>query len=342
MSGFCDGQLIRYSSVVATKVEWLWYPYIPLGKITLLQGDPGSGKSTLIMSIISAISSGNATPGGNHQNEPMNCIYQCSEDSVADTIKPRLIAAGADCEKVAFLDEDLENVSLDDHQLKRAIEEFNAKLLVIDPIQAYLGDNDLSNVTGMRRILRQLGSWAAEYNCAIVLVGHLNKKRSSNDLYRSLGSIDLIAAARSVLQIEKVGSNGEIAVMRQVKSSLTARGSDLFFTIDNSRLVWVRESEIEIAADEDNHSRRDENASFHETTIKRNLAVELMKSLLKRGPQKAAEVEALILQKDISKRTLKMAKKMAGVQSVKKNGIWYWKLPEQKPQREGESNEHEV
>lgn len=342
MSGFCDGQLIRYSSVVATKVEWLWYPYIPFGKITLLQGDPGSGKSTLIMSVISAITSGKNTPDGNNQNEPMNCIYQCSEDGVADTIKPRLIAAGADCNKVAFLDEDLESVSLEDQQLKQAIQEFNAKLLVIDPIQAYLGDNDLSNVSGMRRILRQLGSWAAEYNCAIVLVGHLNKKRSSNDLYRSLGSIDLIAAARSVIQIERVGSNGEVAVMRHVKSSLTAKGCDLFFSIDNSRLVWVSESEIEISTDEDNRSQRDENTLVHETVIKKNLAVELMGSLLKQGPQKAAEVEALIIQNHISKRTLKMAKKMAGVQSIKKNGVWYWRLPEQKPECEGENDEHEV
>ena len=121
----------------------------------------------------------------------MHVIYQCSEDGAGDTIKPRLNAAGADCRNVAFLDEEMDWFTLGDEKIRRAIADFNAKLLVIDPVQAYLGDADISNASGMRKMLRQLAIWASLYDCAIVLIGHLNKKESSKDLYRSLGSIDI-------------------------------------------------------------------------------------------------------------------------------------------------------
>ena len=146
-----SGQLKLYSNIVETYVEWLWYPYIPFGKITLLQGDPGCGKSTLMMSIIAAISTGMPTPNGVRTPHPMNSIYQCSEDGVSDTIKPRLMAAGANCDKVAFLDEEINPLTLDDEQLRKAISDFNAKLVVIDPIQAYLGNADLASATGCGR-----------------------------------------------------------------------------------------------------------------------------------------------------------------------------------------------
>ena len=219
----CDGQLKLYSNVTETNVDWLWYPYIPFGKITLLQGDPGCGKSTLMMNIISSISSGSFFPDGRKIKKPMHVIYQCSEDGAGDTIKPRLNAAGADCRNVAFLDEEMDWLTLGDEKIRRAIADFNAKLLVIDPVQAYLGDADISNATGMRKMLRQLAIWASLYDCAIVLIGHLNKKESSKDLYRSLGSIDLIAAARSVLQISTSEEDG-IMVMHHVKSSLAQMG----------------------------------------------------------------------------------------------------------------------
>lgn len=234
----CDGQLKLYSSVTATKVDWLWYPYIPFGKITLLQGDPGSGKSTLMMNIISAISSGGYLPDGRKVKKPMHVIYQCSEDGAGDTIKPRLNAAGADCSNVAFLDEEMDWLTLGDEKIRRAIADFNAKLLVIDPVQAYLGDADISNATGMRKMLRRLAVWGSLYDCAIVLIWHLNKKEGSKDLYRSLGSIDLIAAARSVIQISTSDDDSEVRILHHIKSSLSPKGRDLFFTIDSQR--WVQ------------------------------------------------------------------------------------------------------
>ena len=318
----CAGQLRLYSSIAETSIDWLWYPYIPFGKITLVQGDPGCGKSTLMMNIISAVSNGSFAPDGRRLKKPMHAIYQCSEDGAGDTIKPRLTAAGADCTKVAFLDEEMDWLTLDDERIRRAIADFNAKLLVIDPVQAYLGDADISNASGMRKKLRQLAIWAGMYDCAIVLIGHLNKKQSSKDLYRSLGSIDLIAAARSVLQIEEVSGEPGIKAVRHVKSSLAPKGRDLFFTIDHDRCIqWIeRDQSGEMPTSE-------ELGVSIVKMSKQAQAAEVLKVLLKDEPMKSSEVQALFKRENISEKTLLLTKKNLGIRSVKRDGVWYWLLP---------------
>ena len=196
--------LTLYSEVQSTGVRWLWYPFIAIGKITLLQGDPGDGKSTMMMNLIAELSMGGRTPDGCKIGALQKVIYQCSEDGVFDTIKPRLERCGADCRKIAFINEEVYNgLTLDDERIRQAIIEFRPRLVVIDPIQAYLGnDSDLQIAGRVRKLMRRLGMWAAGYDCAIVLIGHLNKKEGSKGLYRSLGSIDVVAA-RSVLQVER-------------------------------------------------------------------------------------------------------------------------------------------
>lgn len=198
--------LTLYSEVQSTDVRWLWYPFIAIGKITLLQGDPGDGKSTMMMNLIAELSTGGKTPDGCKIGVPQKVIYQCSEDGVSDTIKPRLERCGADCRKIAFINEEFYNgLTLDDERIRQAIIEFRPRLVVIDPIQAYLGsDSDLQIAGRARKLMRRLGMWAAGYDCAIVLIGHLNKKEGSKGLYRSLGSIDVVAAARSVLQWSEI------------------------------------------------------------------------------------------------------------------------------------------
>ena len=134
-----EGVIKLYSDVKSIPVDWLWYPYIPSGKITLLQGDPGDGKSTMVMNLIACLTNADFTPDGNKVIGKKRVIYQCSEDSVSDTIKPRLEASGANCNRVAFIDEELMGLTLDSEKLREAIAEFKADLLVIDPVQAYLG-----------------------------------------------------------------------------------------------------------------------------------------------------------------------------------------------------------
>lgn len=148
------GILTLYSDVQATAVRWLWYPFIAVGKITLLQGDPGDGKSTMMMNLIAELSKGGTMPDGKQVGIPQKVIYQCSEDDASDTIKPRLETCGTDCRNVAFINEEMNSgLTLDDERIRKAIIQFRPKLVVIDPIQAYLGSDSDLQIAGRARKL---------------------------------------------------------------------------------------------------------------------------------------------------------------------------------------------
>ena len=136
-----DFQYEYFSSVNQREVEWLWYPYIPYGKITILQGDPGEGKSTFMLNIAALLTQGKAMPDGYPILKPQKVVYQTAEDNIADTVKPRLIAAGADCNKVSYIVDDNSPLTFEDPRLERIIIETEARLLILDPLQAYFRMN---------------------------------------------------------------------------------------------------------------------------------------------------------------------------------------------------------
>ncbi|MBR6235078.1 MAG: AAA family ATPase [Spirochaetales bacterium] len=229
-----------YSDVQQTRLNWLWYPYIAFGKITILQGNPGNGKSHVGINLAAALSSRGTIPNGTRFPVAQKVIYQCAEDGLADTVKPRLIEAGADCRNVAFIDD--ETLTLDDEQIRSSIEAFDARLLIIDPFQAYLGNSDISSASGIRRILNRVSKWANLYECAVLLIGHLNKNEGARDLYRGLGSIDVAAAARSILQIDVDPDDEGIRRMHQIKNSLAPQGNDICFSITSGGSIrWIHE-----------------------------------------------------------------------------------------------------
>ena len=159
--GLNANDIAFYSTVEQRSVEWLWYPYIPYGKITLLQGDPGDGKSTFMLHLVARITTKRDLPDGKPFPECQNVIYQCSEDSPFDTIKPRLIAAGADCDRVAFISEENKNLTIDDPRIEEAIVHTNARLCIFDPIQAYIpSDSDMQNAAKMRAVMKRLAGVA--------------------------------------------------------------------------------------------------------------------------------------------------------------------------------------
>ena len=133
-------KLLTMSDIPAEEVRWLWYPYLPRGKITIIQGDPGEGKTTFVLALAALLTRGLPMPGCTESRPPMNIIYQTAEDGLADTVKPRLTALGADCSKVLVIDESERELTLSDRRLAQAIQETDAGLFVLDPIQAYLGD----------------------------------------------------------------------------------------------------------------------------------------------------------------------------------------------------------
>lgn len=318
MSKISTIDLSLYSDISETPVEWLWYPYIPFGKLTVLQGDPGNGKSTLMMNIIAAATTSGLFPDGKKSKASIHVIYQCSEDGIADTIKPRLLSAGADCQKIAFIKEELEPLSIADDRLRRAISYFGAKLLVIDPIQAYLGNTNISNATGVRKLLKQLASWASEYDCAVVLIGHLNKNQTSRDLYRSLGSIDMVANARSVLEIDKDDYTEELC-FRHIKSSLAPRADGFYFKISSeNRIQWLRSGNESIDDSDDIPVER----------ITKQLQVETsLMEMLSSGPLPANTIMESFKNSDVCERTVMRAKRALSITSTRKGNFWYWQLP---------------
>lgn len=207
--------MINMAEVEATEVEWLFYPYIPYGKLTILQGDPGDGKTTVILQLIAKLTKGepleeiitnNQLSTGEEPEEsevykrnPITVIYQTAEDGLSDTIKPRLLAAGADCEKVLVIDESDETLTMADRRLEMALEETGARLIVLDPLQGYLGPGiDMYRANEIRPVMMSLSRLAERYHCAIVLVGHLLRKQNPL-LFIYLKRMDLNGSVNMIL-----------------------------------------------------------------------------------------------------------------------------------------------
>ena len=315
--------LTLYSDVKAVPVRWLWYPYIAIGKITLLQGDPGDGKSTMMMNLIAELSKGGATPDGKALGRPQRIIYQCSEDKAGDTIKPRLEAAGADCRNIAFINEEIhEGLTLDDERIRDAIIEGSPQLVVIDPIQSYIeNDSDMQIAVRARKIMRRIGMWASTYNCAIVLIGHLSKKEGGKEIYRGLGSIDLAASVRSVLHVQRDQEDEDIRIVKQIKNNLAPKGNDLRFEIrSDTGFRWL-EAEENRAVDTADHVFTELSKNKHE------LGAILLKKALADGPVESNEIKKLMVQYRIGDKTLNEVKNSLGIKPFRKMRVWYWALP---------------
>ena len=230
-----------YSSVIGREIRWLWYPYIPYGKITLLQGDPGEGKSTLALNITALLTCGKRMPDGFGNDIVQSVVYQCSEDNLADTVKPRLLAAGADCGKVAYIVDEEGSLTIDDDRIEETIRKTQAGLFILDPLQSYVSqDSDMQYAGKMRALLGKLSLVAARTECAILLIGHMNKNSSGKCIYRGLGSIDIAAIARSVLMVTRNTDDPDIRYMLQIKSSLAPEGDPIGFRFDRKHgFMWL-------------------------------------------------------------------------------------------------------
>ena len=307
----------------SSSVEWIWYPYIPCGKITVLQGDPGEGKSTLILHIAAILTKGANLPDGNKIKKPMTVIYQCSEDSKADTIKPRLENAGADCRRVAFIKDDNGDLTLDDERIELAVKTTGAKLLVLDPIQAFIGKNgNMQSAVRMRETMTKLANIAEEYACAIVLVGHMTKSNSGKSIYRGLGSIDIAAAARSVLLVARDKDEPYKRYMLPIKSSLAPEGEPIAFALDKN-VICIDTRQAEQVKSEININ---ELAVGQRVSAKKDIAINYLHTMLAESDMASVKIFEEMDRYGFSKRTVQEAKKEAGIQAYKKGNAWYWHM----------------
>lgn len=199
--------IISMENIQVEEVQWLWKPYIPYGKLTIIEGDPGEGKTSFDLWVVSLLTQGKGFDenGNIIQINPVSVVYQTAEDGLADTVKPRLLAAGAECSKVKVIDDSEKSLYMDDERLEMALKETGAKLLILDPLQAYLGDRvDMNRANEAREMTKKLGAMAERTGCAVILIGHMNKGSGVKAAYRGIGSIDFFAIARSVLLVARV------------------------------------------------------------------------------------------------------------------------------------------
>ncbi len=318
-------KMIRMSEVQSQEIEWLWYPFIPYGKLTIIQGDPGDGKTTMVLNLAAKLSKGEALDENMKVTEPVNVIYQTAEDGLADTVKPRLELAGADCERIIVIDESDKSLSMVDERLEQAIVRTGARLLILDPIQAYLGGGmDMNRANEARDMTKKLGALAEKTKCAIILIGHMNKASGNKAAYRGMGSIDFFAVARSVLLVGRVEGESNTRAVVQIKNNLAAFGHPKAFALSEDGFKWL--GDYEITVDE----------VLGGITPKAN-KMEQAKQMLR----ELAETQNAVLSNEIfdradelgiSKRTLENAKKELGIRARKINNAWYWELDKVKQQ----------
>ena len=323
-------KLINMEQVEIEKIDWLLYPFIPFGKVTIVQGDPGEGKTTMVLQIIAKLTKGEAVlPSDSDESdleektmalEPVNVIYQTAEDGLGDTIKPRLLSAGADCSRVMVIDDNDQALTMMDARLEEAIIKTNARLVVLDPIQGFLGTAvDMHRANEIRPLMKRVTVLAEKYHCAIILIGHMNKNSNGKSSYRGLRSIDFQAAARSVLIVGRIKDEPEIRVVCHVKSSLAPEGKSIAFRLDkDTGFEWI--GEYDISADDllngDNRGQ------------KIHAAKEFLKEILASGSVAQTKVAEEAESRRIKKKTLWNAKKELEIDSVKIGNQWFWMLPE--------------
>ena len=318
-------QMIKMSEIQSQEVSWLWYPFIPYGKLTIIQGDPGDGKTTLVLNIAAWLSKGEGLDSEMKLSEPVNVIYQSAEDGLADTVKPRLELAGADCERILVIDEKEKSLSMVDERLEKAIVQTKARMLILDPIQAYLGGGmDMNRANEARDMTKKLGALAEKHQCAIVLIGHMNKAAGNKAAYRGMGSIDFFAVARSVLLVGRVEGEPNIRAVVQIKNNLAAFGHPKAFALSEDGFQWL--GDYEITADE-------VLGGIAPKANKMEQAKRLLRELaLTSDAIQSNEIFDMADEQGISKRTVENAKRELGIRARKINNSWYWELDKVKPE----------
>ena len=335
-------KLINMELVKVEQIEWLLYPFIPFGKVTIIQGDPGEGKTTMVLQIIAKLTRGEPillnkksqkeAQQDSEENlkqevlsqdkpiQPVNVIYQTAEDGLGDTIKPRLLAAGADCSRVLVIDDREQPLTMLDVRLEEAIMQTKARMVVLDPIQGFLGtDVDMHRANEIRPLMKGMAVLAEKYHCAIILIGHMNKNSNGKSSYRGLGSIDFQAAARSVLIVGRLKDEPETRVMCHVKSSLAPEGKSVAFRLDKETgFQWIGEYDISA----------DDLLSGDARGQKSRIAKEFLLDILADGGMAQKKIEEEASKQGIKKKTLRNAKQELEIDSVKRGNQWFWILSE--------------
>jgi hypothetical protein len=330
--------IIHAHEVVPASVEWLWYGILARGKISLLEGDPDLGKSTLTIEIAARLSRGQALPGA-EPLPPVGTLFLSAEDGVADTIVPRLIAAGADLERIKILDgvrvregeEGVATIPSDLDAIENALTAQRCALVIVDPLSVFLDDGINENHNQqVRKAMTPAMHMLERANAAGWMLRHWTKAQSVNAIYRGAGSIGLGGAARVVMMVAKDPEQPGVHVLARSKGNLTppipSRNFRLIGSPDNPQVATVTWAGLSDWQADDLQGQESMEESGKLADAKIWLADYLRGGVI---------VQANLVQRDGRKdghqeRTLDRAKKVLGVRSIKNvvDNHWGWQLPE--------------
>jgi hypothetical protein len=321
------------ADVEPEEVRWLVHPYVPRRKLTLLDGDPGLGKTWLALGFAAAVSRG--TPLANQEGPHgpgANALYLTAEDGLGDTLQPRLESLGADLSRIKVLDGiggadgEGEVITLADLDVvEMALDEVRPALVVLDPIQAYLGAGvNMNRANETRPVLWAVARLAERYDCAVMAIRHLRKSAAERAVHRGLGSIDFSAAARSILLVAEDPQDPDRRIVAHLKSNLAASGESLAFKIVHGRFVWDGTSPLrgeELLAVEG----RDY------TQPPRESAADFLLEALRDGPVAVQELKEEAEAAGLRWRTVERAKADLKVEATRRGfgpgSAWYWVMP---------------
>lgn len=331
----------RLSDIEAQPIEWLWPGYLPAGMLSLLDGDPGVGKSTLTADLAARVSTGQAMPDGSGGGKPATVVFLSAEDDVARTIVPRLAAAGADLERIVTVrlragdgtDRQPLIAPADLVHVEEVIRDEGARLLVVDPLMAYLPDGVNANRDhDVRRALSALAGLAERTGCAVVVVRHLRKSAAESPLYRGGGSIGIIAAARAAFVVARDPEDPDRRVLAPLKLNVApeppARAFRLVVDPDctHPRIAWEGVSSLDADALLAVPPDRAESSALGE-------AIDVLREILTDGPLSAKAVRAQAREAGLSWITVRRAQERLGIRPRKvgrpgEQQQWLWALPD--------------
>lgn len=310
--------VLSLDEVQAEEVDWLFYPYIAKRKVSLIEGHPGIGKTFLILKIAASTSIGGKDLLQQEEFDPSPVLLMTAEDGIADTIKPRIEKMEADLKQI-LVPKDLFTLDKKGFEtLKKLIERHKPKLVIIDPIMPFLdGKKDNNKASDMRPFFKQLGKLAQQFECAVIVTRHLAKSPELKGVSAGLGSIDISAAVRSILQVAEDSDSKGLKRVTHIKSNIGDKGKPFGYRLDDGRFTWVGELSEEAIEEEPGELER---------------ACAFLEDSLRDGPVSAVEMAAQAKDVGIAKSTLNRAKKKVGIRSRKvtdsgRVAQWNWSLP---------------
>lgn len=319
--------MICLDDVEEEETEWLVYPYIPRGKITLCAAYPGAGKTFLVCGLSSSVSTGkpflNVTV---HDGKGENVVYLTTEDGLGDTIKKRLRMCGADMKKI-FSYQNTSELTFDSPKIEEIIKKVKPALLVFDPFQSFIGENVELNAANKTRIkLDHIRALAEKYNVAVILICHFNKNQKGDAITRIIGSTDIVGISRSYVAVGNVPNKYKTKFMSHEKSSLAERGKTILFEIspEEGGIKYVCETDKTM----DDYTREAyENRRRSSPALE--AAKEFIKNQMPEGKRPAKEIQILAEANGISYDTLNRARKDLGIISKQEGfkGQYVWILP---------------